>query len=204
MSDWIIDLIDGSRYWGIALLMFLENIFPPLPSEMIMGIGGVRAGQGRMDMLPLLFAGTIGSTLGNYCWFLAGRVLGLKGLHRIVSRFGRWLTIEWDDVRAINEWFRRYGEVIVFAMRFMPAFRTMVSVPAGIFGMGHRRFLAWTLAGTFIWNLLIAGAGYYLGSSISGIDDYLGPATTAALLAVALWYVIRLVRRTPVPAEPAE
>ncbi|MGD9809751.1 MAG: DedA family protein [Sphingobium sp.] len=204
MSDWIINLIDGSRYWGIALLMFIENIFPPLPSEMIMGIGGIRVGQGRMDMLPLLAAGTVGSTMGNYCWYMAGRLLGMRGLYAIVSRVGRWLTIDWDDVRTMNGWFRRYGEVIVFVMRFMPAFRTMVSVPAGLFAMSHARFLVWTLAGTFIWNLIIAGAGYYMGAMFSNIDAYLGPLTTAALLAMLVWYLIRLIRRTPTAVEPAE
>jgi len=192
MSDWIINLIDGGGYWGIAFLMMLENVFPPIPSELIMGLGGIRVGQGRMEMVPLLIAGTAGSTLGNYFWYGVGRLLGFHRLRPVVRTCGRVLTVEWRDVRRLNALFRRYGPGIVFVFRFMPAFRTMVSLPAGLFRMGQVTFLLWTAAGALIWNLLLAGGGWWLGSRITGIDAWLGPVTWVVVGVLAVVYVWRL------------
>jgi len=203
MTDWIVHLVDAGGYWGIAALMVIENVFPPVPSEIIMGIGGIRVGQGRMDMLPLLFAGTVGTTIGNYFWYWLGWKLGVERLRPLVRRYGRLMTIEWRDIRVLNRLFRRYGEVIVFVFRFMPAFRTMVSLPAGLFRMGRTRFLVWTTVGSFIWNALLAGAGYALGANFRQIDSWLGPLSTAAIAAVAVIYGWRLIRWRPSGAVAA-
>lgn len=197
MTDWIVNLIDAGGYWGIALLMVLENVFPPIPSEVIMGIGGIRVGQGRMEMIPLLFAGTVGTTIGNLAWYWFGRQVGMHGLKPLVNRFGRVLTLDWRDVRRLNILFRRHGPMIVFIIRFMPAMRTMVSLPAGLFHMGAIRFVVWTFAGALIWNIILAGAGYWLGSRFSEIDTYLGPAATAVLVLAAVGYVYRLITWRP-------
>ncbi|MCE7795907.1 DedA family protein [Sphingobium sufflavum] len=201
MTEWIVTLIDAGGYWGIALLMVIENVFPPIPSELIMGIGGIRVGQGRMDMLPLLIFATIGSTLGNYVWYLIGRALGFHRLRPLVDRWGRVLTLEWRDVRKINLLFRKYGPGIVFVFRFMPAFRTMVSLPAGLFRMGHVRFLIWTAAGALIWNIILAGGGWWLGSRITRIDDYLGPVSTAVVVLAVVAYVWRFLTWKPYSAD---
>ena len=103
MGEWIIELISSSGYWGIAFLMALENIFPPIPSELIMGVGGLAVARGKMEFWPLLAAGTIGSTLGNYVWFLAGDRLGYARLQPFVRRWGRWLTLEWRDIERAAE-----------------------------------------------------------------------------------------------------
>lgn len=197
MTDWVVDLIDAGGYWGIAFLMVIENIFPPIPSELIMGVGGIRVGQGRMDMLPLLIAGTVGTTIGNYFWYMVGIKLGMARLRPLVDRFGRWATIEWRDIEALNRLFLRYGQIIVFVFRFLPTFRTMVSLPAGLFRMGHIRFLAWTAAGSAIWNVILAYAGYFLGYNFHQIDKYIGPATTATVVAVVIFYIWRLVTWRP-------
>lgn len=197
MTDWILHLIDASGYWGIFLLMVLENIFPPIPSEFIMGIGGIRVGQGRMAMEWLLLSGTIGSTLGNYAWFLVGHALGFRRLRPLVDRWGRWATLEWRDIEKLDRVFARYGPVAVFVFRFMPAFRTMISLPAGLFRMGHVRFLLWTAAGAFIWNVILAYAGYVLGRNFAHIDHYLGPAATIFIVIALIAYVWRLVRWKP-------
>ena len=131
MTDWVLRLIDAGGYWGIGLLMVLENVFPPIPSELIMGIGGIRVGQGRMAMEWLLLAGTVGTTLGNYFWYLVGHILGFHRLKPLVDRYGRWATLEWRDVEALDRLFGKYGQIVVFVFRFLPAFRTMVSLPAG-------------------------------------------------------------------------
>lgn len=197
MTDWIFHLIDAGGYWGIAFLMVLENVFPPIPSEIIMGIGGIRVGQGQMAMVPLLLFGTAGTTIGNYFWYLIGRKLGFHRLKPLVDRYGRWATLEWRDVEALNGLFARYGQVIVFVFRFMPALRTMVSLPAGLFRMGHVRFLLWTASGAMIWNVILAYAGYLLGANFDEIDKYIGPAATVTIVLAGLFYVYRLITWRP-------
>lgn len=197
MNDWITDLIEGGGYWGIAFLMVIENVFPPIPSEVIMGLGGIAVARGRMEFWPLMLAGTVGSTLGNYCWYLAGRTLGYERLQPFVNRFGRWLTMEWEDVEAIVGFFRRHGQWVVFAVRFAPFMRTMISLPAGLTRMGHGRFLLFTFAGAAIWNAILAGAGYYLGRNFGEIEKYTGPVATGTLAIVALAYVWRVITWKP-------
>ena len=154
MGEWIIELIGRGGYWGIAFLMAIENIFPPIPSELIMGVGGLNVARGTMEFWPLLAAGTVGSTLGNYVWFLAGDRLGYARLQPFVRRWGRWLTLEWRDVERAAAFFRRHGEWIVFALRFSPLLRTVVSLPAGLSHMKHWKFLVFTFAGAAIWNAI--------------------------------------------------
>ena len=197
MTDWVLHLIDAGGYWGIWFLMVLENVFPPIPSELIMGIGGIRVGQGRMEMVPLLLAGTVGTTIGNYFWYLVGAQLGVARLRPLVERYGRWATLEWCDVEALNRLFARYGQIIVFVFRFMPALRTMVSLPAGLFRMGHVRFLLWTGAGALIWNVILAYAGYALGANFKEIDKYIGPAATATVVIAVVFYLYRLITWRP-------
>ncbi len=116
------------------------------------------------------------------------------GCARLVERFGRWLTLRWRDVEWLDRCFEKHGEKIVFYFRFMPAFRTMVSLPAGLFRMNGWRFLAWTFAGSLIWNIILAGCGYWLGAQFSQIDAWLGPLTNAAIGLIAIAYLWRLVR----------
>lgn len=197
MTNWVLHLIDAGGYWGIFLLMVLENVFPPIPSELIMGIGGIRVGQGRMEMAPLLLAGTCGTTIGNYVWYLIGWKLGFTRLKPLIDRFGRWATLEWRDVEALNRLFARRGDAIVFIFRFMPALRTMVSLPAGLFRMGHVRFLLWTAAGALIWNVILGYAGYVLGANFKEIDKYIGPAATATVALAIVFYLYRLITWRP-------
>ena len=162
-----------------------------------MGLAGIEVGQGQMNFEAVVFAGTVGSTLGNYAWYLLGRFYGFRRLEGFVNRWGRWLTLEWEDIQKINRLFTRHGGKIVFVLRFMPAFRTIVSLPAGLFRMGHLRFLIATFAGAMIWNVILTGAGYYLGRNFSKIDDYVGPISTAAIAAIVLFYVYRVITWKP-------
>jgi membrane protein DedA with SNARE-associated domain len=193
MNDWIFYLIEGGGYWGIAFLMVIENIFPPIPSELIMGIGGISVAQGRMEVLPLMIAGTLGSTLGNYVWFLAGRALGYERLKPFVDRFGRWLTLDWHDVARLVVFFQKHGQWVVFAMRFSPFMRTVISIPAGLARMGHVKFLLFTLAGAAIWNAALVWAGWHLGRNFSDIDKWTGPAALVFVGVVGVVYVYRVV-----------
>lgn len=197
MNDWIIHLIEGGGYWGIAFLMVIENVIPPIPSEVIMGLGGIAVARGRMEFAPLMLAGTVGSTLGNYVWYLLGRELGYQRLRPFVDRFGRWLTADWHDVERLARFFRRHGQWVVFALRFAPIMRTMISLPAGLARMGHARFLLFTFAGAAVWNAVLLGAGYYLGHNFGELDRFIGPFATATLGVAAIAYLWRIVRWKP-------
>lgn len=188
MDGWIIRLIEQGGYLGIAALMFIENVFPPIPSELIMGLGGVAMARGTMTFWPLLLAGTVGSTLGNYVWFLAGDRLGYRRLEPLVHRWGRWLTIRWSDVERATEFFRHHGQWVVFAMRFSPLLRTMISLPAGLAHMKHWKFLAFTFAGAAVWNALLIVGGHWLADYLTAVGHLVGPTISAmVLLAIGVW-----------------
>ncbi|MEI5685959.1 DedA family protein [Sphingomonas kyungheensis] len=197
MTDLILDAIAWGGYLGIALLMALENIIPPIPSEVIMGLGGMAVARGQMAMVPLVVAGTIGSTAGNYVWYYLGRHIGYARFRPFVDRHGRWLTMEWEDVEALHRFFVRRGGGVVFVFRFMPTFRTIVSLPAGITGMPVGRFLVWTFAGSLIWNTILAAAGVYLGSRFAELDRYVGPLAIAVMVAIVIGYVWRVATWKP-------
>ncbi|WP_271299358.1 DedA family protein [Sphingomonas sp. CV7422] len=197
MTDLILDAIAWGGYLGIALLMALENIIPPIPSEVIMGLGGMAVARGQMAMVPLVVAGTIGSTAGNYVWYHLGRHIGYARFRPFVDRHGRWLTMEWEDVEALHRFFVRRGGGVVFVFRFMPTFRTIVSLPAGITGMPVGRFLVWTFAGSLIWNTILAAAGVYLGSRFAELDRYVGPLAIAVMVAIVIGYVWRVATWKP-------
>jgi membrane protein DedA with SNARE-associated domain len=197
MNDWIIHLIEAGGYWGIGFLMALENIFPPIPSELIMGLGGVAVARGSMTFWPLLVVGTVGSTLGNYCWFLLGDRFGYARLRPFVARWGRWLTMEWEDVEAATGFFRRHGQWVVFAMRFSPFMRTLVSLPAGLAHMGHGRFLLFTFAGAAVWNTLLIHGGRLVARYLGGFEGALGWGLVALMAGFVGWYLWRVARWTP-------
>jgi len=196
MNDWIVRLIEQGGYWGIFALMVLENVFPPIPSELIMGVGGIAVARGSMTFWPLLLVGTVGSTLGNYVWFLVGDRFGYARLRPLVARWGRWLTMDWRDVENASAFFRRHGQWVVFAMRFSPFLRTMISLPAGLSHMKHWRFLAFTFAGAAVWNTLLIHGGRML-ARFSGVEKVLGEAVLVLTVGIFGWYLWRVIRWTP-------
>ncbi len=188
MADWIVHLIELGGYWGIALLMFIENVFPPIPSELIMGAGGIAVARGSMTFWPLLIAGTLGSTLGNYIWFVVGDRLGYHRLEPLVARWGRWLTLRWSDVEGASKFFQRHGQWVVFAMRFSPFLRTMISLPAGLSHMQHWKFLAFTFAGAAVWNTLLIYSGKWLAAYFDTMNEFAGALIGGLVtLAIAAW-----------------
>ena len=188
MADWIINLIEQGGYWGIALLMFIENVFPPIPSELIMGAGGIAVARGTMTFWPLLIAGTLGSTLGNYMWFVVGDRLGYHRLEPLVERWGRWMTMRWSDVEGASKFFKRHGQWVVFVMRFSPFLRTMISLPAGLSHMRHWKFLVFTFAGAAVWNTLLIFGGKWLAAYFDTVHRYAGAVIGGlVVLAVLAW-----------------
>jgi membrane protein DedA with SNARE-associated domain len=192
MSDWVVRLIDQSGYLGIGFLMFLETIFPPIPSEVIMPVAGVAAGQGKLQYWAVVGSGTAGAMLGNIVWYLGARALGLERLYPLIDRWGRWLTITRPEIERADAWFRHHGMLFVFLGRLLPTVRSLVSVPAGLLHMQFRRFLAASILGTAAWTALLAGAGFKLGEKYDRIDDFLGPASNAILVTLAIGYLYRV------------
>ena len=197
MTQFILDWIAWGGYFGIILLMALENIVPPIPSEVIMGLGGMAVARGRMQLGWLIAAGTLGTVAGNYVWYWLGRRFGYQGLRPFVDRWGRWLTVEWEDVERITRFFHERGGWVVFVARFMPTFRTLVSLPAGMGKMPHGRFILATAAGAAIWNCVLAGAGVLLDRNFRMLDRYVGPVAVALMVAAVGFYLYRVVTWTP-------
>ena len=140
MSDWVVRLIEQSGYLGVGFLMFLETIFPPIPSEVIMPVAGMAAAQGKMSLTLTVVSGTAGAMLGNIVWYLAARALGHDRLKPIIQRYGQWLTLSWRDVERAHRWFDDHGVALVFFGRLIPAIRSLVSIPAGLLDMRFRNF----------------------------------------------------------------
>jgi membrane protein DedA with SNARE-associated domain len=185
MHDLIIEAIAAAGYFGIFALMVLENVFPPIPSEVIMGVGGVLVARGDMEFWPLLIAGTVGSTTGNYAWFWLGQHWGHRRLRPFVDRWGRWLTLDWEDVDRAARFFRAHGQWVVFVLRFSPFLRTMISLPAGLSRMSVWRFLLFTLAGSALWNVLLIWGGTILSAYIDRYES-IANWTIIGLVALAL------------------
>ncbi len=197
MTTFILDAIARGGYLGIFLLMALENVIPPIPSEVIMGLGGMAVARGDMAMVPLLLWGTAGTTAGNYFWYAIGRRFGYQGLKPFVDRWGRWLTVEWEDVEKLHRFFRKHGGKTVFIFRFMPTFRTMISLPAGMACMPRWRFFLATFTGSIVWNAVLAYAGLWLGSNFQQLDHYVGPVAIAMSAAIVIGYIYRVITWKP-------
>ncbi len=192
MSDWIVRLIEQSGYLGVAFLMFLETVFPPIPSEVIMSIAGVAAGQGKLSLGWVIAAGTTGAMLGNILWYLAARALGIMRLKPIILRYGRWITMSWGEVLRAERWFAKHGTFFVFLGRMLPTVRSLVSVPAGLLKMRFKTFLIASTIGTAGWTAMLAFAGFKLGENFDDINALLGPASNAIMVVLVAGYIYRV------------
>ena len=192
MTDWITRLIEQMGYFGIALLMFLENLFPPLPSEVIMPMAGFTASKGELSIVGVLLAGTAGTLTGALFWYAVARKLGEERLRRWADRHGRCIKLSPEDIEKLDNWFERHHRWAVPVGHLVPGIRTLISIPAGIFGMGLARFVLLTLLGAGAWTTALGLAGYALGGRYEQVDRYLGPASSALMGAILLWYLYRV------------
>jgi len=192
MFDSITAFVESTGYLRIALLMFIENIFPPIPSELIMPIAGFAAARGEMNLLLAILAGSLGSLAGTSLWYLAGRWLGADRLKRWARRYGRWMTVQPRDVDKACRWFNRHSGKAVFIGRLVPAVRTLISVPAGIASMSVRRFLLYSGLGTLVWTSFLAGVGYWLGDQYRLIGAWTNPVSNAVIVLLIGWYLYRV------------
>lgn len=173
MFDWIVGVIADLGYVGVALLTFLENLFPPIPSELIIPLAGFVAAQGTLHIGGVIAAGTLGSLAGATLWYAVARRIGERRFRAWIDRHGRWLTLGREDIDRAQAWFHRHGRSAVLIGRLVPGVRTFVSLPAGFSGMPAAPFLLWSALGTAVWTAVLAAAGLILDANYTAVADYL-------------------------------
>jgi membrane protein DedA with SNARE-associated domain len=204
MTQFILEAIRQGGYIGIFALMVLENVFPPFPSEVIMGFGGVLVARGELAFAPLLLVGTLGTLVGNLFWYWIGRRWSEAQLRAFIGRWGRWLTFEWQDFERARGFFRKHGGWIVFTMRFSPFLRTIISLPAGLSRMSFWRFCFFTFLGSLVWNALLLLGGAALSGVIETYEEAVSIAIIAMLVAGLGYYVWRVVTWCPAASAGSE
>ncbi|MBC8129969.1 MAG: DedA family protein [Rhizobiaceae bacterium] len=197
MDVFVQTMMESLGPFGIALLMFLENIFPPIPSEVIMPLAGYKAASGEMSIWTVIVAGSIGSLAGIVPWYYLGYAFGEKRILWLAERYGRWMTMTPEDVEAADRWFRHYGYWAVSFGRLVPTVRTLISVPAGLSRMPFGLFMLVSAVGTVVWTAGLALAGYILGQNFSSIEEYIGPVSTGVVVVVVVVYLYRVVTFKP-------
>jgi membrane protein DedA with SNARE-associated domain len=181
MAAWVISLMSSLGYWGIGLLMFLENLFPPIPSELIMPLAGFTVAQGKMNFGVAVLAGTIGTMAGTYAWYYLGRLVNYQRLQIWMERYGKWIRVTAQDLDRVNDWFNKYGAKAVFFGRMVPGIRTLISLPAGINNMPVATFTIYSTIGTAIWTVALTVAGCLLGENYASIEQYIAPISKLVL-----------------------
>lgn len=194
MAEWVIRFIEENGYLGVVLLMVAENLFPPLPSELIMPFAAFQAARGELHVALVVVAGALGSLLGALPWYYAGRRLGLERVLRFSDRHGRWLTLKREDIERAEEWFVSKGSVALVFGRLVPALRTVISLPAGISRLPFWRFCLWTALGSLLWCTALAAAGFLMESQYERIAAVMGPVSTGIFVVLVAWYFWRVVR----------
>jgi membrane protein DedA with SNARE-associated domain len=194
MSDWIIGLVRSGGYGGIVFLMTIENLFPPIPSELIMPLAGYLSARDSLVLWGAIAAGTFGSVVGALALYYAGKRLGSERLKRFADRHGCWMAVSRTDIERSERWFARHQILAVFVGRLVPGIRSLISVPAGIADMNLGLFLSATAVGSAAWTAILACAGYWLGRNFSAIEQWVGTVTFALIAALVAWYAWRVWR----------
>jgi membrane protein DedA with SNARE-associated domain len=194
MIEWVTGVVQSAGLPGVFALMFLENLFPPIPSELIMPLAGFVAAEGGMSLWLAVLAGTGGSVIGNGVWYEIARRIGSARIHRLVKRYGRWFAVSTEELDKAEARLRRHGPLALFFGRLLPAIRTLISIPAGLAGISRPVFYLWTLVGSVLWVSILAGAGYLLRDQYQKVEGLLEPLSyvvVGGLVLAYLWHVFR-------------
>ncbi|MEL6461850.1 MAG: DedA family protein [Cyanobacteria bacterium J06621_15] len=195
MLDWVTNIISSFGYFGIGFLMFLENIFPPIPSELIMPLAGFTVTQGKLNMQLVILAGTLGTVLGALPWYYVGKLVGERRLREWIDKYGKWLALSGSDIDKSKMWLDKYGKATVFFGRIIPGIRTFISVPAGLDKMPFIPFLLYTFAGSLIWTAILTYAGLLLGNNFQQVEKYIKPISGIVFASLAIYLIIIIIRR---------
>ena len=180
-------------YLAILLAMFLENIFPPIPSEIIMPLGGFYVQQGQLSLVPVVIAGLLGTVLGAFPWYAIGRLANEERLEGWIKRNGRWIGIAPEELAKSRKWFTKYGKALVFWGRLVPGIRTLISVPAGMELMPIFPFIIWTTAGSFLWTLFLTLSGLFLGEGYNKVDVWIDPFSKGVKVFLVIIFVFGII-----------
>ena len=200
LSGWVADVMVALGAWGVGMLTLLETVFPPIPSEVVLPLSGYLAQRGRMGLVAVVVAATVGGVLGALLLYALSRRLGEDRAAALVARIP---LVDREDVDRAVGWFKRHGGLSVFIGRLVPGVRSLISLPAGAAAMPLGRFVLFSAAGTLLWNVLLVGAGYVLGSRWTEAEQYSGwfnAVLYVALAAFVGWLVLRRVRKRRVAA----
>ncbi|WP_284645917.1 DedA family protein [Paenibacillus silviterrae] len=198
METWITSIMNEYGYVGVFLLIALENLFPPIPSEIILTFGGFMTTQSELSLGGVIVSSTLGSVVGAVLLYGVGRLLDMSRLERIVTRYGRLLRLSGEDLHRTFGWFERYGSWAVFLCRFVPLIRSLISIPAGTVRMKIVPFLLLTTLGSLIWNAVLIYLGAAVGASWESIVHYMDVYSNfiyGLLLVLLVLFVIVQVRK---------
>ncbi|WPP41576.1 DedA family protein [Paenibacillus hunanensis] len=198
MQNWITSFMEQFGYVGIALIIALENVFPPIPSEIVLPFGGFMTTNSSLTIIGVIIAATIGSVLGAVILYGVGRLLDVERLEKIIDRWGHILRIKKEDVHRADAWFDKYGYWTVLFCRMIPLVRSLISIPAGMSNMKFGLFLLFTTIGTVIWNSILVIIGAMLGDNWHRITEFMDIYSSVAYVIIAVvgvagivWYVRR-------------
>lgn len=194
LAHYIILLIEKTTYFGIFILMAFESALLPIPSEVTMPFSGFLASQGKLSFWLIVLVGTVANLTGSLIAYYIGYLLEETILIRIIKKYGKFVLITLDDYHKANKWFLKYGEKIIFISRLLPAVRTIISLPAGVFKMNIRKFIVYTTVGCFIWSVFLTYIGIVLGENWNSLEPYYRKSEiiiAALIIFAALFYINR-------------
>ena len=205
MINWAADVIDAIGLVGVAVLVALENVFPPIPSELILLLTGFNVSEGRFDFVSATISATVGSVVGAYFLYAIGRLVDEERLEKLLAGVGKYLGLKKSDVHKGFQWFERHGTAVVLFGRLIPVVRSVVSIPAGAEKMPMLRFTLLTAAGSIVWNLVWVAIGWGLGDQWEKAGtwgDYLQYGVIATILVGLAIIVVRARRRNRSASAP--
>lgn len=195
MTEWIQHLMESLGYVGILLLMIIENLFPPIPSELILPSAGFAAACGDMNIWIVIAMGTLGSVIGTLPLYYVGLYFSEEKLVRWADQHGKWLTLSGKDIRHSDQWFDRYGPSAVLFGRMVPGIRSLLSLPAGMSQMPLPLFLLYSAIGSGLWSAALSFAGYFLGEHYEIVARYIDPLSKIIVVVLALAVLVWFIRR---------
>lgn len=204
MEQWITEIMSDYGYFGIFLLIMVENVFPPIPSEVILTVGGFMTTTTTMTIPGVIAASTAGSVFGAIILYGIGLLLDVERLEKIVDKYGRILRVKKADIHRADAWFDRYGIWTVFFGRLIPLVRSLISIPAGMSNMKFWLFLTFTTLGTLLWNTVLVFVGEAVGDNREAILEQLDVYSNIvyALIVLvglaAIWYYVKKIRTRPI------
>lgn len=192
MIEWVTDLVAAGGWLGVLALMFLENLFPPIPSEVIMPLAGFAAARGQMSFTLAVIAGIVGTLLGNAFWYELSRAIGSARIRPLFARYGRWFAVDDKDFDKAEATLRRYGPIALFFGRLLPGIRTLISIPAGLARIPRLVFYVWTALGSTVWILFLTSAGYWMEDHYDKVESWFEPLSyvvVAGIIGTYVWHI---------------